>query len=400
MAKAAFGLVLILLGAFAASANSHEQEIFHLKSRIKIDSLIIVRLKSEVNHDLEVKSDSVAKLKQTVTEKTTEVNKLKLEISELKRHSFKDGEFYRSKDFFGILAIILTLVAFGTSFLISMLKERNKANNKLQDQNEVIRNNAFALDQKNKEIIDSIQYARRIQEASMLSAKEIKEIAPKSFVFYQPKDIISGDFFWMTEKYNKLFVATADCTGHGVPGALLSVFGVSHLKDIVDKKGVTTPKDVLTELRDAVIANLNKTASGETIQDGMDMSFYVIDKLSKKLTFAGANNGLFIVRKGEVLELKPNKQPVGYGPMSSRPFDQQTIQLESGDLVVSYTDGYADQFGGTNGKKFKTKNFKDLLVKISNIPEPSAGLKLKQTFNSWRGKLEQIDDVCIIGVRV
>ena len=380
--------------------RTHEQEIYHYKTRIQIDSILIVRLNQEHASEIALRRDSIENLKKYGKEKLEEVNKLKLTIADLKRESYKSGEFYKTKDFFAIMAISLTIIAFGISFLMSALKERKKSHAKLEEQNEIIKRNALALDSKNKEIIDSIQYARRIQEASLPSLQEIRRVLPKSFVYYSPKDIISGDFYWVTEIAGKVFVATADCTGHGVPGALLSIFGVSHLKEIVEKKRVFNPDEILGELRTAVISNLSKTASGETIKDGMDMSVYVIDKLSMKLSFSGANNGLFIVRKGSIIELKPNKQPVGYGPQTNKPFTQEHVSLVAGDLIISYTDGYADQFGGPKGKKFKVKNFKALLLKLEKMPDQTAMGKLRQVFDAWKGGLEQVDDVCIIGVRI
>lgn len=398
--KVAICMVLFCFYFAGGVQRSPEQEIYHYKTRVKIDSILIVRLNREHADEIAIKRDSIETLKKYGKEKLEEVNKLKLAIADLKKQSYKSGEFYKTKDFFGILAISLTIIAFGISFLMSALKERKKSHEKLEAQNDIIKGNALALDIKNKEIIDSIQYARRIQEASLPSLIEIRKALPKSFIYYSPKDIISGDFYWISEQAGKVFVATADCTGQGVPGALLSIFGISHLKEIVEKNKVHSPAEILTNLRAAVISNLSKTASGETIKDGMDMSVYMINKLSMQLTYSGANNGLFIIRSGAIIELKPNKHPIGAGPLSNKPFMQEQISLKTGDLIISYTDGYADQFGGPKGKKLKVKNFKELLLKLEKMPDQTAMGKLRQAFESWKGKLEQIDDVCVIGVRV
>ena len=253
------------------------------------------------------------------------------------------------------------------------------------------------LEEKNKEITDSITYAKRIQNAILPSDKTVKEYLPNNFVLYIPKDIIAGDFYWMEHKDDNILFAAADCTGHGVPGAMVSVVCNNALNRSVREYGLTNPAEILNKTREIVVQEFEK--SDDDVKDGMDISLCSLDFNNQTLKWCGANNPLWIVRKGKLIETKPDKQPIGKvdNPQS---FTTHTIELQKGDTIYIFTDGFADQFGGEKGKKFMYKPFKELLLSIQEKTMDEQKIVLEQHFESWRRSLEQVDDVCVIGIRV
>lgn len=261
--------------------------------------------------------------------------------------------------------------------------------------------------EKNKEIIDSINYAKRLQDAIIPSLEVVKNITQEVFVLFQPKDIVSGDFYWLTEmtttfkdkpNSKRILLTAADCTGHGVPGAFISIIGLNIFNRTLKEKTVNDPAQALDFLNKQVYNTINKN-SNNIIRDGMDLAICSIDMDSLKLEFAGAKNPLYIVRKKELIELKGDRQPIGFSD-NVTPFTLQKFQLEKGDMIYASTDGYADQFGGPKGKKFKYKTFKDLLVEISEEQPEKQKEILAQKFSEWKGDLEQLDDVCVIGLKI
>jgi len=226
------------------------------------------------------------------------------------------------------------------------------------------------------------------------------------FILYKPKDIVSGDFYHaLAHKNNSddnelFYMCTADCTGHGVPGALMSMMGISHLNESIIEKKLVHPNDILDNMRKGIIASLNPEGSEEESKDGMDCILCAFDFKNMKLEFAAANNPLWLVREGVVLEYKPDKMPVGKYGDTMKPFTLQTVDLKKGDIVYSFTDGYADQFGGEKGKKFKYKQLQNLLLDNSAAPMDEQKKILDKAFEDWRGNLEQVDDVCVIGIRI
>ncbi len=249
------------------------------------------------------------------------------------------------------------------------------------------------------EIHDSIKYAKRIQTAILPPQKLVKEYLPESFILYKPKDIVAGDFFWLEHKNDKILFAAADCTGHGVPGAMVSVVCHNGLNRSVREYGLTDPGKILDKTREIIIQEFEK--SEEEVKDGMDISLCALSIKEKKLEWAGANNPLWIVRKGaqEVEEIKANKQPIGKYA-EPKPFTSHTITLNEGDTIYVFTDGYQDQFGGDKGKKFKAAKLKEVLLEINNRSMEDQRDQINKTFESWKGPLEQVDDVCVIGVRL
>lgn len=252
---------------------------------------------------------------------------------------------------------------------------------------------------KNQEIIDSINYAKRIQDAILLPIDLVKNYLPNSFIIFKPKDIVAGDFYWVEEVEGKVIFAAADCTGHGVPGAMVSVVCHNALNQALREYKLTDPGKILDKTRELVIQQFSK--SKQNVKDGMDISLCVLDKKNNTLRYAGANNPLWLLRKSdvEINEIKPNKQAIGKVDAAQN-FTTHKVELESGDQLYIFTDGFADQFGGEKGKKYKYKPFKDLLIANRNktLNEQSA-LILKE-FENWKKDLEQVDDVCIIGFRL
>jgi serine phosphatase RsbU (regulator of sigma subunit)/Tfp pilus assembly protein PilF len=251
------------------------------------------------------------------------------------------------------------------------------------------------LEVKNKEITDSIKYAKRIQSAILPADKVIEENLQESFILYKPKDIVAGDFYWMEQKAGKVLFAAADCTGHGVPGAMASVVCNNALNRSVREHGLTVPGEILNKTREIVIAEFEK--SDEEVKDGMDIALCSLD--GKNLQYAGAHNPLWIIRNGEIIETKANKQPIGQFD-NPEPYTTHLFELEKGDSIYIFSDGYVDQFGGEKGKKFKVKSFRELLLSVQDKSMEEQKAIIDTSFENWRGDLEQIDDVCVIGIRI
>jgi len=256
-----------------------------------------------------------------------------------------------------------------------------------------------------KEITDSIHYAERIQKAVLPAQEILKDNTSDSFILFKPRDIVSGDFYWIEKVGSKLIFTAADCTGHGVPGAFMSMLGVSGLNKLVNEGGICEPSEILNSLRASIIDSMKQTGAIEENKDGMDMALCVYDLDTGLLQFAGANNPLILIRDGELFEYKADKMPVAiYAKMDS--FTSHSIEVQKGDTIYMFSDGFPDQFGGPKGKKFKIKVFKQLLVSIQNLTMEEQCKKLDETITDWMNELdqygntqEQIDDICVMGVR-
>ena len=266
-----------------------------------------------------------------------------------------------------------------------------------RDEIEIQRDQIF---KQNEEITQSIAYARRIQTAVMPSQEIVKELLNEYFILFRPRDIVSGDFFWMTDNKDYIFVAAADSTGHGVPGAFMSMMGVSFLNDIVNVEGITEPNQILNNLRQKIISTLWQTGKEGESRDGMDMALCVFTKDMKKVFFAGAYNPLYLVRSGELIEYKADKMPVGVHPKQDLQFMVQLIDLQVGDNLYIFSDGFVDQFGGPDGRKFMAKPFKQLLTSIHNHPMNEQKKILEDTLDKWQAHHDQVDDVLVIGIAV
>jgi serine phosphatase RsbU (regulator of sigma subunit) len=256
------------------------------------------------------------------------------------------------------------------------------------------------IEEKNREITDSIKYASYIQEAILPHPEEIKWLDTNMFILFLPKDIVSGDFYWFTENDGKTIIVAADCTGHGVPGALMSMLGVSLLEEIVNRRNILNANEILDNLRQGVIRSLKQLATESKSKDGMDISLIVIDKKTSCVQFAGANNSLCKVSKGELTEYKADKMPIGIHEKAGIPFTGHFIPISSGDMIYIFSDGFQDQFGGADGKKFMAKRMKELFVEIASLPLPSQKEILFNKHIEWKGNNHQVDDVLVVGVKV
>lgn len=256
------------------------------------------------------------------------------------------------------------------------------------------------IEEKQKEILDSIHYAKRIQQAMLTSEDYIaNHFQAETFILYQPKDIVSGDFYWALSHHGRFYISAADCTGHGVPGAFMSLLNISFLNGNVIERGIVEPDKILNEQRREIIKALNPSGT-ENSKDGMDCVLCAFDLEKSNLKFALANNPLWLIRNQELLEYKADKMPVGKYDEHIKDFTLHSLELMKGDSIYLFTDGYADQFGGEKGKKFKYKHLKEIL--LSNVDKPMKEQKeiLGRTINEWKGNLEQVDDILVIGVRI
>ncbi len=324
---------------------------------------------------------------------------LTYDAKELARGNFDVEIGVRRKDEIGILALSFKSMQSSIKKLIDDLKDINQnLENKVLERTQEIHRQKELVEDKQKEILDSINYAKRLQDAILPPMDKFKKALKHSFVLFKPKDIVSGDFYWMHKKEDDILIAAVDCTGHGVPGAMVSVVGANNLERCVREFNLKKPSTILDKMRELVMETFETT--GEEVRDGMDMSLVSFDLKEKRLQYAGANNSLWIVRKGaaDLEEIKADKQPIGKYEYA-KPFTNHSIHLERGDCFYLFSDGYADQFGGPSGKKFKYKTLKDLLLSIHEMDMEEQHKILDDKFEKWRGELDQIDDVCVIGVR-
>jgi serine phosphatase RsbU (regulator of sigma subunit) len=334
---------------------------------------------------------------------------------------------------YGGLSIFIIL----SIFIFNRYQVSQKQSRIISAQKNQVESQKQLVEEKNKEITDSINYAKRIQTAILPSQATVEKLLPNSFIFYKPKDIVAGDFYWveslsvvdnsqfsvlsepLTENRELILFAAADCTGHGVPGALVSVVCSNALNHSLNELNTDNPAAILDRTREIVISQFSK--NDDNVRDGMDIALCSLrynpdsyrgslpltehQTLNIKpetvalLQYAGANNSLYIARNNELIEYPSNREPVGVH-YKKTPFNCHTIQLIKGDTIYLFTDGYADQFGGENGKKLKYKPFKELLLTISKHPIKEQKTFLNKHFTEWKGDYEQVDDVCVIGVKI
>jgi len=254
-------------------------------------------------------------------------------------------------------------------------------------------NQLLAYERKNT--LDSIRYAKNIQQALLPSPKRLEKYFDEFMIFYHPKDIVSGDFYYFSQKDNLLFVAVADCTGHGVPGAFMSSLGITTLDNLIITKSITSPDAILYNLDATIREALHQKETGN--QDGMDIAFCAIDKSQQTIRIATANNGVFLKIDGEFAEVLPSKNGIG-GVITEKEkiFELHTFSYQQECQIYLYSDGFQDQFGGEKDKKFSKKRFKELIEQISNLPKEEKLPKIQNTFEQWKGSNEQTDDVTVI----
>lgn len=292
--------------------------------------------------------------------------------------------------FYLVGIFFLTVFAF---FMVRSYRRKQKDNILLAEQK-------AEIEKQKEEITDSIKYAQRIQQAVVPSSERAQEILPEHFILWRPRDIVSGDFWWMTEKAGKIVIVAADCTGHGVPGAFMSMLGVSFLNEIVNRQETPVANLILNDLRTSVKTTLKQTGKEGEAKDGMDMALVILDKEKKIIQYSGAYNPLYLIREGEIIETKADKNPIGIYIKEKESFTNHDIQLQEGDTFYIFSDGFVDQFGGEKNMKFKSRRFKELLITLQEKSLLEQKEILDVTVDEWRGEIPQVDDIIIVGVRV
>jgi serine phosphatase RsbU (regulator of sigma subunit)/tetratricopeptide (TPR) repeat protein len=285
------------------------------------------------------------------------------------------------------ISVVLAIVIIFSIFLFTRL-------NIIRRQKSIIERQKIVVEEKSKEVFDSINYARRIQYTLLAQENYLIAHLKDHFVFFQPKDIVSGDFYWASAQDDKFYLAVCDSTGHGVPGAFMSLLNISFLNEAIAERKMTQPAAILDFVRDKLIFNISQDGN----KDGMDAVLMCIDRKEKTITYAGANNSPVIVGKLGTIDCEGDRMPVGLSE-KMQPFNQHTLQLNENDIVYIFTDGYADQFGGDKGKKYKRSKLLEKLASMSNQGMQLQKDTLSAEFQAWKGNLEQIDDVLVVGIR-
>jgi phosphoserine phosphatase RsbU/P len=278
--------------------------------------------------------------------------------------------------------------------LIENLKEMNQT---LEQQ--VIKRTE-KIETQNKEIRSSIQYASKILHAMLPSSDEMQKLLPSHFILSKPKDIVSGDYYWLASKDDKVIIVVADCTGHGIPGAFMSILGISFLNEIVNKTVSIRANEILNQLSGQVIKSLHQTGNSSNARDGMEIALCVIDSRRQKLQYSGAFRPLYIIRNSQLYEYKGDSMPIGIYEIEDQSFTNHEINFQTNDMIYMFSDGYIDQLGGVNRKTFRSENFKKLLINIHQMPVHEQKVILEEKFDEWRGNIEQIDDILVAGLRM
>ncbi|MFK7783498.1 MAG: SpoIIE family protein phosphatase [Crocinitomicaceae bacterium] len=373
-----------------------------------------VRLKKIADGQKENREILTAEVKYQVQSKSKQDSLQMVESFDLKRE--KDQRKIAEQRTWITLGILGGLVLIGSlSFFIYANRRRRRLNDFLSEKNEVINHQKNVVDNKNKSISSSIAYAQRLQSAILPKRTEIEEHFPESFLIFKPKDLVSGDFYWFETFGDKIYIAAADCTGHGVPGAIVSVVCSNALSRVLKEFGITEPSKILSRTRELVMETFGR--SDKQVEDGMDISLCAIDKAGKKVVFAGANNPLWIVRSNDhlmeandadrtlngashhLLEYKGDKQPVGPYP-EMKDFTDREVDVFQGDILYMFSDGFSDQFGGEADKKFRSGRLKKELLSRSSIELHEQEVLIDNLYENWKGENEQVDDVCMIAVRL
>lgn len=285
------------------------------------------------------------------------------------------------------------------------LKQQNKMLiEDLQDANKSLEQKVIERTEKielqNREITSNIKYASKIQKALLPPQKEMEKLLPSFFLLNKPKDIVSGDYYWLAQKDSKVIIAVADCTGHGVPGAFMSILGVAFLNEIVNKAVTVRANEILNQLTGQLIKSLHQTGKDDETRDGMEMAMCVIDFEKQKLQYAGAFRPLYLIRDGELKEFKGDPMPIGIYEQEDQSFSNTEILFKQNDIIYLFTDGYVDQLGGSDRKTFRSENLKKLLLDIKNKPMNEQKEALEKTFVDWSGEIDQVDDILIAGIKM
>ncbi len=315
----------------------------------------------------------------------------------------KDGEFIPVRAYAS--RIMKDDKPIGVRGVFIDITEQKEAQQQIEDNLELIKYQKEEIEEQynfvikqNMEIVESMNYARRIQRALLPSDDTIKDLINEYFILFKPKEIVSGDFYWVTRKDNKIMMAAADCTGHGIPGAFMSMLAIAFLNEIANSIQDSSPANILNKLREHVVHTLKQDTNKITTMDGLDIALCVIDTELNEIQFAGANNPLYVVHNGELYEYPSDKMPIGFAHKYQE-FTNKTIKLIKGDTFYLFSDGYMDQFGGEKNKKFKPHRFQNLIRDIHHKSMEEQKEILYLTLEEWKGDKEQVDDIIIIGFR-
>ena len=337
--------------------------------------------------EMNTKYDSEKKDKELI-KKDAEINK---QLAETEKQNLQRNAF--------IVGFLLVLVL---AFLIYRgYREKKNTNVLLEEKNILIEKQKQLVEEKNLRITESINYAKRIQQAILPAETLIKLFLPESFIFFRPKDIVSGDFYWFTEKKEKLILVVADCTGHGVPGAFMSMIGNTLLNEIINVKNISQPKEILNQMNIGIVTLLHQNANDSNTQDdGMDISVIAIDKTYKEVEFAGANHFSYLIKNSQLETIDGDVFSIGgmFGKKDLN-FTSRKIKIEKGDNFYLFTDGFIDQFGGENNKKYSSAKFGKLLQNMEEQGTEVQKNNLANEFDSWKGNNKQLDDVLVVGIK-
>ncbi len=405
-----------------ARLDSLDAEIRKKQDDIRQKQVVLVKQVSEIGKQnaiidrqlaaMSQQKDTLARQQKDITQKQKQLTKKEALIKDRdSRIILQSATLKKQKLIISFISVLLVLFAGLIYFIYLNYRNKKIANTILEEKNRQITAQKEEIRQQRdiaelqrdqiayqkKHITDSIEYAKRIQRA-ILPSLELFSDRIDHFVLYKPRDIVSGDFYWVDEYDHTQIIITADCTGHGVPGAFMSMLGISLLNEIVHNKGIHKPDEILNELRKRIIISLKQEVGRGDVKDGMDMTVCTIHYDTGILEFAGANNPLYLVRDSELIQLKGDKMPVAIHDRMT-PFTRQEVKLKDGDTFYTFSDGYVDQFGGRGQKKFLSKNFRNVLMEIQDRSMYEQGVKLDEIFEEWRKEVEQVDDVTVIGVR-
>jgi serine phosphatase RsbU (regulator of sigma subunit)/Tfp pilus assembly protein PilF len=404
---------LNIANAYSKSGKYNEAFIF-MKKYAETNKELGEQLSSNALSELKVVYETAQK------DKDIELlnNSVALQDKSLKLQELEVQEGKRKNQLFTFLlvgaAVVIVLVLGLGWVLYRSNNDKKKANKLLAETNKVILEQKAVVEEKSKEIrkqkeqveeahkeiTDSINYAERIQRSFLASKELLDENLSEYFVFFQPKEAVSGDFYWADKLKNGDFaIVNADSTGHGVPGAIMSILNISSLESAI-KDRLSLPADIFNHTRKTIINRLKKDGSEQGGKDGMDASLISFNSTKTKMKYVAAQNPIWIIREGEVIEIKPEKMPVGKHDNDGVPFKGGDIDLQKGDQIYTLTDGFQDQFGGPKGKKFMVKKMREYVLSISTLPMKEQYVLIQNTFAEWKGEIEQVDDVCVIGIKI
>jgi serine phosphatase RsbU (regulator of sigma subunit)/Tfp pilus assembly protein PilF len=350
------------------------------RDQLTTDKKIIASLKRQIQ-----RQQLLAELEANQKLKEIEIKNLELENQQAK---------IKRMGTIIVSAVILIIVVAGFLFLVyKQFLQKKKANIELTEKNKLI---SF----QKKQITDSIRYASKIQKAVLPPKEFVTQIVPQHFILNKPRDIVSGDYYWTTQRSKESIIAVADCTGHGVPGAFMSMLGIAFLNEIVNKSTKTNSHEILDQLRVQVMKSLHQTGKENESKDGMDIALCVLDMQKKELQFSGAHNPLFLIRNEKLTEIKADKMPIGISLRYNQPFTCHKLSLMKDDILYIFTDGYYDQFGGPNKKKFGLRRFREVLLEIHLKSMEEQLSLLEQCFIDWKGEYDQLDDILVMGIKV